>query len=112
MNAGTNAWQTVVDAVAPQTLGLTLPHLGTASGVSRVELTLSDVSQLEGWCVNGRFASGSQTGDDFSFAPDYDLRAITVLPEVQYSHANARQILASFAHLQLFCKDTGGRCVL
>jgi len=112
MNAGTNAWQTVVDAVAPQTLGLTLPHLGTASGVSRVELALSGVSQLEGWCVNGRFASGSQTGDDFSFAPDYDLRAITVLPEVQYSHANALQILASFAHLQLFCKDTGGRCVL
>ncbi len=109
---GTNVWQTAVGASFPQTLELTLPHLGAAPGVSRVELELSGVSQLEGWCVNGRFASGSQTGDDFSFAPAYDLRAITVLPEVQYSHANARQILASFAHLQLFCKDTGGRCVL
>lgn len=72
----------------------------------------SGVSQLEGWCVNGRFASGSQTGDDFSFSPAYDLRTITVLPEVQYSHANARQLLAAYAHAQLFCKDTGGRCVL
>jgi len=109
---GTNAWQTVVGAASPQTLGLTLPHLGTASGVSRIELALSGVSRLEGWCVNGRFASGSQTGDDFSFAPAYDLRAITVLPAVQYSHANERRLLASSAHLKLFCKDTGGRCVL
>jgi len=112
MTVGTNAWQTVVGAASPQTLGLTLPHLGTASGVSRIELALSGVSRLEGWCVNGRFASGSQTGDDFSFAPAYDLRAITVLPAVQDSHANERQLLASFAHLKLFCKDTGGRCVL
>jgi len=112
MTVGTNVWQTVVGAASPQTLGFTLPHLGTASGVSRIELALSGVSRLEGWCVNGRFASGSQTGDDFSFAPAYDLRAITVLPAVQYSHANERRLLASSAHLKLFCKDTGGRCVL
>ncbi len=112
MTVGNNVWQTVVGAASPQTLGLTLPHLGTASGVSRIELALSGVSRLEGWCVNGRFASGSQTGDDFSFAPAYDLRAITVLSAVQYSHANERQLLASSAYLKLFCKDTGGRCVL
>jgi len=112
MSNGTNVWQTVIDAATPQTVTVNLPNLGTDRGISKIELALSDVTQIPGWCADGFFPSGPQTGDDFSFSPDGDLRNITVLPETQSDHGNLRRILASSAHLRLFCKDTGGKCAL
>ena len=109
---GTNTWQTVIDAGNAQCVGVTLANLGTDTGVARVELELTDVTQLPGWCGNGRFASVSQPDDDFSFSTNENLHAITVLPQEETDHGNTRQVEDTLTRLSLFCKDTGGKCTL
>lgn len=88
-----------VTPLAPQRMNVILNGLGTTRGVSRVEGSLSGVSELKGYTGNGDDPGDTwfNTRDDISFSPDEDKK--------QSDTNTGGAVLAGKSYLRITARD-------